>query len=243
MAIRHLLLGASVTAALALSAAPASAAAKPAYGTWGYAPSSMDKSVRPGDDFWAFVNGGWDKATPIAADRSSAGVGVVVSDQAEAQVRAIVEQMARQPKGSRLAQQVGDLYGSWMDSAAIERLGAAPLKPYLARIDAVGNRRQLLDLFMDTGYASPFEAGILPDPSNPKRYIAAVSQATLGLPSREYYLAGDAKMVAHRAAYRTYIMAIQKLAGLADSGASADRIIALETALSSAQWADRKSVV
>lgn len=253
MVIRHLLLGASAVAALALAApalsAPALAApggntAKPSYGSWGYAPSSMDRSVKPGDDFWSFVNGGWDKATPIAADRSSAGVGVVVSDQAEAQVRAIVEEMARQPKGSRLAQQVGDLYGSWMDTAAIDRLGAAPIKPYLARIDAVRDRRQLLDLFMETGYASPFEAGILPDPSNPKRYIAAVSQSTLGLPSREYYLATDAKMVAHRTAYRSYIMAIQKLAGIADDGASADRIIALETALSTAQWpaADRRDI-
>ena len=196
----------------------------------------MDSAVKPGDDFWAFANGAWDRNTPIAADRSSAGVGVVVSDQAEAQVRAIVEELAKAPKGSALAQQVGDTYGSWMDVAAMDRLGAAPLKPHLARIAAVKNRTQLLNLFTEQGYAAPVESGILPNPSNPKEYVAAVGQATLGLPSREYYLAADAKMVAHRTAYRGYIQTIQRLAGLGGGAASADRIIALETALSKVQW-------
>ncbi|MEO6580893.1 MAG: M13 family metallopeptidase [Sphingomicrobium sp.] len=243
MRIRNLLLGASGACAIML-ASPTFAAGKAVYGSWGYEPTAMDSSVKPGDDFWSYVNGGWDKRTPIAADRSSAGVSVIVSDQAEAQVRAIVEELAAKPKGSKLAQQVGDLYGSWMDTAAIERLGGAPLKPYLARIASVSNRGQLLGLFTDVGFASPFNYGILADPSNPTRYIAAVGQATLGLPSREYYLSTDSKMVAHRAAYRNYIIAMEKLAGIADNGAKADRIIALETELSKAQWAaaDRRDL-
>ncbi len=235
MSIRTALFCATTSLSLALSVAPATAA-KPVYGTWGYDAASMDSSVKPGDDFWAFVNGGWDKRTPIAADRSSAGVGVVTSDQAEAQVRAIVEELAKAPNGSRLAQQVGDTYGSWMDTAGIEQLGAAPLKPYLARISDVKNRGDLLSLFIEQGYASPIEVGIFPNPADPTRYVAAVGQATLGMPSREYYLSKDAKMVANRAAYRNYIQTIQTLAGLPGGAASADRIIALETALSEAQW-------
>ncbi len=234
MSIRTIYLVAAAT--ISLAAPVAGQAAKPVYGTWGYDSASMDSAVKPGDDFWAFVNGGWDKRTPIAPDRTSAGVGVVTSDQAEAQVRAIVEELARNPSGSRLAQQVGDTYGSWMDLAAIEALGAAPLKPYLAEIAGAKGRADLLGLFIKPGYASPVEVGIFPNPKNPTQYVAAAGQSTLGMPSREYYLSKDAKMVANRAAYRDYIQKIQTLAGLPGGAASADRIIALETALSKAQW-------
>ena len=211
-------------------------AAKPVYGSWGYDASAMDRSVKPGDDFWAYVNGNWDKTTQIAPDRSSAGPFITLSDQAERDVRAIVEELANDPNRSTLGQQVGDFYGSFMDQAAIEAAGTAPLKPYLSRIAAVRTRDQLLTLFAKPGYATPVDVQIIPDFKDPNRYSAIASQATLGLPSREYYLSQDAKMKAHRAAYRDYIVTIQKLAGLPGGAAAADRIIALETALSRSQW-------
>src|SRR6476620_9808598 len=98
-----------------LSAQPS----KPLYGDWCYDPSAMDKSVKPGDDFWEYVNGTWDKNTQIAADRASAGPFVTLSDQAEKDVRQIVEQEASNPSG-HLGQQIGDYYASFMDTGAIE---------------------------------------------------------------------------------------------------------------------------
>src|SRR3954453_6878803 len=121
---------------MALLSAPAAQAAKPVYGDWGYNPVAMDRSVKPGDDFWAFVNGTWDKNTPIAADRASAGPFVSLSDAAEKDVRDIVEQLANDSGGDHLTQQIGDFYSSFVDTAAIEAAGTAPLKPYLAEIDA-----------------------------------------------------------------------------------------------------------
>src|SRR5206468_1560275 len=231
------------TASLVAIAAPLSAA-KPVYGDWGYNPAAMDSSVKPGDDFWAYVNGTWDKTTQIAPDRRSAGPFVTLSDQSEKDVRGIVESLAGDPNRSQLGQQVGDFYASYMDEAAIEAAGTAPLKPYLAEIDAVKTRAQLLSLFVKPGFASPVDLGINPDFKDPTRYSAVASQATLGLPSREYYLSDDAKMAAHRAAYRDYIVTVEKLAGLPGGEAAADRIIALETALSKAQWpaADRRDI-
>src|SRR5690348_6185161 len=230
-------------ASLVAISAPASSA-KPTYGDWGYDPAAMDRSVKPGDDFWAYVNGTWDKNTKIAADRASAGPFVTLSDQAERDVREIVETLAKSNDGSRLGQQVGDFYGSYMDEAAIEAAGTAPLKPYLASIDAVKTRDQLLSLFVKPGYASPIDVSIIPDLKDSTRYSAISGQATLGMPSREYYLDTSEKMKAHRAAYRNYIITIQKLAGLPGGAASADRIIALETALSKVQWpaADRRDI-
>jgi len=233
------------TASLLAVCVPALAdAAKPAYGTWGYDPAAMDSSVKPGDDFWAYVNGTWDKNTQIAADRASAGPFVTLSDAAEKDVRQIVEGLANDPNRDRLGQQVGDYYASFMDQAAIEAAGTAPLKPYLDEINAAKTRAQLLSLFVKPGFASPVDVSIIPDFKNAERYSAIAGQATLGMPSREYYLDDSAKMKAHRAAYRDYIVTIQKLAGLAGGDAAADRIIALETALSKAQWpaAERRDI-
>jgi putative endopeptidase len=233
------------SASLLAIALPASAdAQKPVYGDWGYDPSAMDKSVKPGDDFWAYVNGTWDKNTPISPDRASAGPFVTLSDQSEKDVRQIVEQLANDPNRDRLGQQVGDFYSSFTDTAAIETAGTAPLKPYLAEINGAKTRAQLLTLFVKPGYASPFDLGIDADFKAPDRYSAFASQARLGMPSREYYLDDNAKMKAHRAAYRNYIVTVQKLTGLPGGEAAADRIIALETALSKAQWpaADRRDI-
>jgi endothelin-converting enzyme/putative endopeptidase len=211
-------------------------AGKPTYGSWGYDPAAMDSSVKPGDDFWAYVNGTWDKTTKIAPDRTSAGPFVTLSDQAEKDVRQIVETLANDPNRSSLGQQVGDFYGSYMDDAAIEAAGTAPLKPYLEKIAAVKSRSDLLGLFATPGYATPVDVAIIPDFKDPDRYSAIAGQSTLGMPSREYYLLATEKMTTHRAAYRKYILEIQKLAGLPGGEAAADRIIALETALSKAQW-------
>ena len=241
MIARNLLLAAAGTITLS---ATCIAQAKPAYGDWGYNSAAMDRSVSPGDNFWGFVNGSWDRTTSIAPDRASAGPFVTLSDQSEKDVRAIVDSLADAPQRTALGQQVGDYYRSYMDTATLDRLGAAPLKPYLATIAAVRTRAELVRLFIKPGYASPVDIGINPDFKDPTKYSAVASQATLGLPSREYYLGTDAKMVGYRAAYRDYIQTIQRLAGLPGSAASADRIVGLETALSKAQWApaDRRDI-
>jgi putative endopeptidase len=219
-------------------------AGKPVYGDWGYDNHAMDRSVKPGDDFWAYVNGTWDKSTEIAADRASAGPFVTLSDQAEKDVRQIVEQLASEPNRNHLGQQIGDYYASFVDTNAIEAAGSAPLKPYLAQINSANSRAQLLSLFVTPGFASPINIGPGPNFKNPDAYAVFSGQTRLGMPSREYYLEDNAKMQAHRAAYRDYIITIEKLAGLPGGAAAADRIIALETALSKAQWpaADRRDI-
>jgi len=211
--------------------------AKPRYGTWGADLTAMDRSVKPGDSFWHFVNGSWDKRTEISADRTNAGVSVLLVEEAERQVRAIVEDLARDPdKGGRAGRQVGDFYASWMDTAAIEANGAAPLKPYLSKIDAVRNRADLLKLFATPGYAAPVEVGIIPDPADPTRYVAVAGQGSLGLPTRDFYLLTGDRYDAIRTAYRTYIVTLHTLAGIGDADAKMQRVIDLETALAKVYW-------
>jgi endothelin-converting enzyme/putative endopeptidase len=174
------------TASLLAVALPASAeAAKPVYGDWGYDAAAMDTSVKPGDDFWAYVNGTWAKNTQIAADRASAGPFVTLSDQAEKDVHEIVQQLANDQNRDHLGQQIGDYYASFLDQDAIDAAGTAPLERYLAEIHAARTRDQLLSLFMKPGFASPIDVAIVPDFKNSSRYSAVAGQATLGMPSRE----------------------------------------------------------
>jgi putative endopeptidase len=237
-----LLLGGASTPLYAQAGTPAAAAAaKPRYGDFGIDLSAMDRSVKPGDSFWHYVNGNWDKTTEIAADRTSAGAGVLLADEAERQVRAIVEDLARDPAASgKTGQQVGDFYASWMDEAALEARGTAPLKPYLDRVAAVKSRSDLIRLFATQGYTAPVGVGILPDPADPTHYIAAAGQGGLGLPNRDYYLLTGEKYDSIRAAYRAYVVQIHQLANIADAEAKADRIIALETAMAKVQWAPER---
>ena len=237
---RYLLL---LAAASALVIAPALAApGKPAFAPWGVDLSAMDKDVKPGDDFFDYVNGAWAKRTEIAPDRTFVGIDSVLNDQLDKDVRSIVEDMAKNPTQSgRIGQQVGDFYASWMDEAAIAAKGTAPLKPYLDRIAAVRDKGELLDLFATVGYESPVGVAIYPDLATPTQYAVYAGQGGLGMPNRDYYLLQGAKYDAYRAAYRAYVTKIQELAGITDAAAKADRIVALETAIAKVHWTPEQS--
>ena len=230
-----------VAAAIALALTPAWAAdappktPAPKYGPWGVDYADMDKSVKPGDDFFAYAEGTWLRNHPIAPDKTGAGYNYDMPDDAELQLREIVEDAAKRP-GDAIARQIGDFYAAWMDEAGIEARGLAPLQPYLAHIAAVRDKKQLVALMAEPGYAAPINIGIMADEKDPTRYTVAAGQARLGLPTRDYYLLPDAKYVAFRKAYRDYIIRIETLAGIAAPAAKADSFIALETRLSQDQW-------
>jgi endothelin-converting enzyme/putative endopeptidase len=239
MNVRKLLLLAGAAVAIA---SPAISAPKPVYGDWGYDASAMDAAVKPGDDFFAYVNGAWDKRTQIAPDRTFAGIDSVLNDQIDKDVRAIVEDMAKDPSGNgRLGQQIGDLYASWMDEQRVEQLGTAPLKPWLAKIDAAKSRADLVDLFAMPGFDSPIGLFIIADLKNPGRYALYAAQSGLGMPNRDYYLLKGDKYDAYRKAYRDYIIQLETQAGITDAAARADRIIALETRIAKVHWTPEAS--
>jgi len=235
--------------ALALAAAslvaivPTSfAAAKPLYGTWGYDATAMDRAVKPGDDFFDYVNGTWSKRTPIAADRTFVGIDSVLNDQIEKDVRGIVEDMAKDSSANgRIGQQIGDLYASWMDEARVQQLGTEPLKPYLTKISSAKTRGDLVELFASPGFDSPVSIAIYPDLKDPTRYSVYAGQDGLGMPNRDYYLLKGTKYDAYRKAYRNYLVELQRLAGISSPEARADRIISLETAIAKIHWTPEQS--
>ncbi|HEX8301267.1 M13 family metallopeptidase [Sphingomonas sp.] len=231
-------------AALVVGVVPAlaqTAPNPPRYGSFGVDTTAQKPGVKPGDDFWTHANGGWADKVQIAPDRASAGFGTQLTLEAEANVRGILDDMAKNPGAyGATGKQVGDFYASWMDEAGIEARGTAPLKPYLDRIAGVNDLAGLQVLFASIGYATPVDMEIIPDLADPTRYTAVVSQGSLGMP-RDYYLLEGEKYDAFRTAYRAYVTKIQELAGFSDAAAKADAIIALETAIAKEQWSPEEN--
>lgn len=251
MKARHLTLAAASLFAISISApayaddmsaeAPASAASAE-LGTWGIDLEARDMSVDPGDDFNAYASGTWIANTTLPPDRSRYGSFDILRERSEEQVRAILEDLAANPgEAGGNAELVGEFYGAWMDTDAIEARGIAPLQPYLARIDAIEDRDGLLELMGTVGYTAPVGVGILPNPADPTQYVAFAGQAGLGMPNRDYYLEEGEEYDRFRAAYRTYITQLFNLAEIENGAERADRIIALETQIAEAHWTPERS--
>lgn len=203
----------------------------------------MDKSAVPGDDFNTYANGGWIKATPIPADKGRYGISSILIDQTREQTRKLIEDAAKSaPAGNSDARKVGDYYTSFMDEPAIEAKGLTPLKPQLAAIAAIADRRALsraigarLRADVDALNATNFETenlfGVwvtqgLEDPSRGYVYLL---QGGLGMPDRDYYLSPSPHMADLRKQYQAHIAAMFQLAGVSDPAARAARVFALET--------------
>jgi len=222
--------------------------------------STFDLRVRPQDDLYRHVNGGWLKTAQFPPDKAYIGIGEELSDTVRQQLRALIEEADTPASRSADAEAVklADFYASFMDEAALERLGLAPLATELAAIDAVADVAQLAPAFarLDRiGVATPFGVYVGQDDRDATRYVPMLAQSGLGLPDRDYYLQlKDAKFRAVRAKYLPYLARLLALAATvsrdtsAGAGAGvgvgvgangeAPAVLALETALARAQWSE-----
>ncbi|MEO8062526.1 MAG: M13 family metallopeptidase [Pseudomonadota bacterium] len=221
--------------------APAPVPAKPAYGSFGVDLTQMDTSVKPGDDFYGYVNGKWLATAQIPADRPFNGVLVAVFDKTESDLHAIVDELAasKPPTGS-VDQKVADMYASWMDEAGIEARGLDPIKPYLAQIEAAKNRSDLMKLIGTIDFQAPFNVYEEADAAEPTRYTVWVTQAGLGMPNRDYYLNKGPKFDAYRAAYLVYVTKLFELVGDPNPAAAAKKVINLENKIALVAWTDER---
>ncbi|MBT8078561.1 MAG: peptidase M13 [Gammaproteobacteria bacterium] len=194
---------------------------------------NMNTSVRPGDDFNAFVNGAWIEATDIPADKPSYGNFTILREQSQEHVRAIIEESAKGDfaQGSD-EQKVGDLYASYMDMETRNSLGMSPLASEFERIDAISDYEELALYFAEAnriGIGMPFSLQQYVDFSNPDTYMMYTWQGGIGLPDREFYFLDDDKSESIRSAYVEHVAAMLTLAGLDNTAAAAQMIMALET--------------
>ena len=213
-------------------------AADPAPGS-GIASQYIDSAVRVQDDFFTHVNGKWLASTAIPADKSSWGVFAQLRDDVLPQLRGLVEaaQQERPKKQGSEAQQIGDFYASYMDEGRLDSLGARPLAGELSRIRSVRTKKALPMLIAHLariGVGTPYALTVAPDARAATIYAASIGQSGLGMPDRDYYL--DAKLAPVKAKYQAHVATMLTLAGSATPAASAQAVVALETALAALQW-------
>jgi putative endopeptidase len=230
------------SAALAQIPAPNLANTHPA----GLDLAGMDVQVKPGDDFFAYGNGAWMAKTEIPADRSSWGISGELAELTNLRVQALIQGAAKAAPGTE-ARKIGDYYSSYLDEAKIESLGLKPLRPALARIAAIKDKKGLaaefghelradIDALNSTNFETDhlFGLWVEQDLNDPHRYAPYLLQGGLGMPDRDYYLSPNTHMVADRAAYKAHIAKVLTLAGIKDAEAKAGRIFDLETRIAQA---------
>jgi putative endopeptidase len=199
----------------------------------------MDPSIRPGNDFYRYANGGWLKTAEISAGQSSYDMRAILTERTSQRVRKLIQDAAAaQPARDSIAQKVGDYYASFMDEDGIDAKGLTPLADEMARISAITNRASLsaylgttLNTEVDGLTANAdhiFGVWVNQSFTDSNHYVFHLLQGGLGMPDRDDYIDQSPKMAALRAQYQAHIAAILKLAGVTDSETKAARILSLE---------------
>lgn len=218
---------------------PAAEPARPKaqIGAWGFDTTGMDKSVAPGQDFFRYTDGTWLKNTKMPEDKSNYGMFTALADAAEEHTKEILE-AASGPEGTD-AQRIGDYYKTFMDEAAIEKLGAAPLKPMLDEIAKVTSTNALMLQFAKMSRRRgdpPFRVNVEQDLRDPEHYLPDVSQGGLGLPDRDMYDVKNAQFQTVRDGYKKYIENVFGLLGQKDGAKRAAAVYALEEKIAAVHW-------
>jgi len=203
--------------------------------------SEFSSDTRPQDDLYRHVNGAWLARTEIPGDKARWGSFHLLAEQAEKDVRAIIEESQDAESGT-LARKIGDLFASFMDTERIAAAGVTPLGETLAEIDSIDSVPAFLrtvGAYDRDGRAHLIGFYVDGDPGNPERYLPVIVQSGLSLPDESYFRLDT--FAETRAAYRAHLERLLALADIPDAAATADRAIALETELAGHHWDTVKS--
>jgi putative endopeptidase len=200
--------------------------------------AGVDGSVRPGDDFYAYANGAWIKATPRPEGLSVISIPTMLQAQNARRVRGLIEDSGKAKSG--VSRKIADYYASRLDAAGIEARGVQPLAADLAAIAAISDRKTLSaylggTLAPDDGTNSQTEGlfglWVHQDFHDPDHYAAHLVQGGLGLTNRDDYLGADPAKAERRTLYQSHVAAMLRLAGLDQPDARAARVLGLEVAI------------
>ena len=189
--------------------------------------TNFDKSVRPQDDLFKYVNGGWLRKVEMPSDASRWGAFNELREKSRASMHSILEELARSKAavgGER--RMITDVYTSFMDSAAIEKLGVTPIQSELDAIAGIASNSQLPAAFARAariGVRFPFRVTVDADPKKSTANIVVIDQSGLGMPDRDYYILETPKMAAMRQAYQHYLADLFTAANQPDPGGAAAR--------------------
>jgi len=205
----------------------------------GFDPAELDTTIRPQDDFYAYVNSRWIESTKIPPQWSRYGTMQIVYERTEQQLKTIIQNAAAsEASADSDTRKTGDLYKSFMAVEHVEKLGLSPLAAELARIDALRSHDELMRYFghaLAVGITVPINFYIDADAAQPDRTLAYIWQDGLGLPDRDYYLSESPQLADVRKKYRIHIRNMFDLAGW-NNGNVADVIFGIEERLAEQHW-------
>ncbi|MFF5624374.1 M13 family metallopeptidase [Microbacterium sp. NPDC012755] len=207
----------------------------------GLATEEFSSDIRPQDDLYRHVNGAWLSRTEIPGDKARWGSFHLLAEQAEKDVRAIIEESQDAADGT-LARKIGDLFASFMDTDRIAAADVTPLADTLAEIDAIDGIPAFLRVagaYDRDGRAHLIGLYVDGDPGDPERYVPVLLQGGLSLPDESYYRLDTFEDT--RAKYREHLERLLALAGVSDAASEAERSIALETELAGHHWDNVRS--
>ena len=171
--------------------------------------TGIDSTLKPGDDFFKYVNGKWYDSVPIPASQSGVGAYMFMNYPQRLRLQGILDSISQSenPAGS-VAEKVGDFYASGMDTITIDKRGYAPIKPLLAKIDKITDIGSLMHFVANevkVDNSSIIGFGVSSDEKNSSMNIAQLYQTGLGLPDRDYYFKTDAPTIAIQQSYKKYL--------------------------------------
>lgn len=199
------------------------------FGEWGVDPAYLSGTIRPGDDFFGYVNQTWLDANPLPAEFSRFGAFTLLAEKSTADVKTLVDELvARDGSLSASEQRIVDAYKAFIDTTAIEAAGLAPARPYLGAIFAAPDLDALVQVWATPGIPSPLGAFVTVDQKAPDTYVTYVSSGGLGLPDRDYYSDESERGQTIQQKYREYLAFLLGEAGYADPAAAAQAVYAFE---------------
>ena len=207
----------------------------------GLALDELSDEIRPQDDLFRHVNGSWLDRTEIPDDKARWGAFHLIAEQAEKDVRAIIEESQRADPGTE-ARKIGDMYSSFMDVDRVSELGASPLSAQLAMVDEVTSIPEFLrvvGVLERDGVGGIIDLYVEPDPGDPQRYVPFLLQGGLSMPDESYYRLDN--FAETRTAFRAHVERILDLAGVGGAADAADRVFALETEVATHHWDNVRS--
>jgi len=213
----------------------------------GINPAWMDKSVKPGDDFFSYADGTWVKTTEIPADRSRIGGFYIADQEREKNTRELFANILKSNPTSGNDALIANYYKAYLNTDAIDRAGMAPAKADLDAIAGIADKTALsaaigsslradTDPLNSTNFSTQNLFGIFVTQglATPGEQLPYLMQGGLGLPDAQYYLSADPKMAETRNKYRGYVQQILTAAGYPDPQGATQRVIDLETKIAKA---------
>jgi putative endopeptidase len=210
--------------------APLPATPTMSFGTWGVDPALLSDTIKPGEDFFGYVNQEWLDANPLPAEFSRFGAFTLLGEKSTSDVKALMDELVAKAPASLSADEkrLVDAYKAHLDTAAIDAAGLAPIQPYLDQIAGANSLEALAMVWAEPGMSSPVGGGVNVDAKQPDRYVAYLGFGAQGLPSRDYYLDETEKGREIQAKYREYLAFLFEQAGDADPAATAAAVYAFE---------------